>query len=113
MDSRPPAPKEDEPCLSFATVKNPEYLAFLRSRPCILCFSEHSEPHHVFKTLAGISYAGIGLKGSDFLAIPVCRRCHTRFHNGSLKLERSQMLELIIINIVNFEILKRSFGEKF
>ena len=102
-DRLSPAPKEIAPFLSYATIKDPAFLDFVRSRPCIICFREdRSEPHHVFKMFAGISYGGIGSKGSDFLALPVCRECHTRFHGDRFELERERILELIIVNLVCF-----------
>jgi hypothetical protein len=80
--------------------KNSQYLDFIRTRPCSLCFSPNTEPHHVFKRLRGISEAGMAQKGSHYLAIPVCRLCHERLGNASLKPSRDELLELIVINLI-------------
>lgn len=98
----PRAPKEDEPCLRKATIKDPHYLEFLRHRPCCICLSQWAEPHHVFKRFLGISYAGLGQKGSDLLAIPVCRSCHDKIHWGRLRVTREESLELIVANLVGY-----------
>ncbi len=101
---RPRAPQEDQPALRLATIKDSHYLEFLRERPCCIClrWGVRVEPHHLFKQLAGISYAGIGQKGSDLLAIPVCRECHIRFHSGALRLSREDALQLILVNLVQY-----------
>lgn len=45
------------------------YLEFIRLRPCCVCQESPAEPHH---TICG----GMSLKGSDFGAIPMCRKHH-------------------------------------
>ena len=50
--------------------RSPAYLAWVRDMPCIVCAAPApSEPHHC-------TTAGLRLKCSDCLVIPVCRRCH-------------------------------------
>lgn len=83
-------------------LRNPLYLDFIRSRPCSLCGFPVAEPHHVLKQLRGVSESGIGRKGSDYLSIPVCRRCHTEFHSGTRTLTHSELLRLIVIHLVCF-----------
>jgi hypothetical protein len=39
-------------------------------------------------------------KGADFLAIPVCRPCHTKFHDGTPKPSQAELFELIVIHLV-------------
>ncbi len=46
--------------------------------PCYVCQSSPSEPHH---TGAG----GVGVKGSDFTAVPLCRRHHRLAHSMGRK----------------------------
>jgi len=51
--------------------QDPAYLKFLRSLPCVICFSSrnveaaHTGPH------------GIGQKSCDYSCIPLCRQHHT------------------------------------
>ena len=51
-------------------VVDPLYLVFIRTQPCLACGNgAPSDPHH-------LTVGGIGLKGSDYLVIPLCRKCH-------------------------------------
>lgn len=79
--------------------RDEDYLKFLRSRPCSFC-ANPAEPHHGIRSLAGLSPAGMAQKGSDYVAIPVCRSCHTKIHEGTLRPERVELLDVIIINLV-------------
>lgn len=56
----------------------------------------------MFKQFVGLSYAGLGQKGSDLLAIPVCRSCHDKIHRGFLRLSREEFLELIVMNLAAY-----------
>lgn len=82
-------------------MRNPKYLEFIRTRPCWFCGRE-AEPHHSIKHLRPISDGGTARKGSDYLAIPLCRLCHGKVHSGQLKIERVELLEIIIVNLVAF-----------
>lgn len=84
------------------TMRNSTYLQFIRSRPCSFCAWSPCDPHHSIKRFRPVSEAGLGQKGSDYLAIPLCRRCHGNLHQGSLKLDRQELYELIIVNLVAF-----------
>lgn len=77
-----------------------QYLDFVRTRPCCFCAQPVTEPHHVFKRLRGISEAGMAQRGSDYLAIPVCRVCHDKLGNGSFQPNRAELLELIVIHLI-------------
>ena len=62
------------------TVRDPKYLAFLRKQPCCVCrwipstsCSYLIEAHH---TTTG----GMGIKGSDLQAVPLCFACHRHVH---------------------------------
>ena len=81
---------------------NPRYLEFVRSRACSFCAKPVVDPHHAIKRLRGISEAGLRQKGSDCLCIPACRKCHEKMHNGVLKPDLAEILELIVINLVCF-----------
>ncbi len=47
------------------------YLDFIREQPCLVCLDPIVEPHHT-KT--------VGAGGSDYNAVPLCRRCHASAH---------------------------------
>ncbi len=49
--------------------RSKRYLEYIRSQPCCICQATPAEPHH---TVGG----GTALKGSDFAAIPMCRKHH-------------------------------------
>jgi len=54
--------------------RSEEYLEFVRMLPCCICKEWPSEPHH---TESG----GVGMKGSDYSAIPLCRPHHRECHD--------------------------------
>lgn len=58
--------------------RSKKYIAFIRLQPCIVrgCW-DATEPHHA----GGIdSGRGVGIKGSDYHAVPLCRKHHTILH---------------------------------
>ena len=58
------------------SIKNPNYLKALRSKPCAICGRPGpSEPHHI-RNLDGPT--GVGCRPSDYLALPACRHCHDK-----------------------------------
>ena len=59
------------------TPRDPRYLSWLRTLPCAFCRSPApSEVSHHGRR-------GVGIKASDYLALPSCHRCHRR-HHGKL-----------------------------
>jgi hypothetical protein len=57
------------------TVRDPQYLEWLRRRPCVFCKAPPpSEASHHGKR-------GMGLKPSDHEALPLCRVHHQRWHD--------------------------------
>ena len=48
--------------------RSEEYLSYIRGLPCCVC-GKSAEPHH-------LGTGGMGMKGSDFSAIPMCRKHH-------------------------------------
>jgi len=59
------------------TNRNPEYLSWIRSKPCLKCCAPApSEAHH--EALTG---KGISCKGSDFETVPLCAECHRARHD--------------------------------
>jgi hypothetical protein len=83
-------------------MRDPDYLDFIRGRVCSFCASAATEPHHSLRQLAGMGAGGMRLKGPDYAAIPACRPCHLRIHGGALRVERVQLLEAIVVNLVCF-----------
>ena len=55
------------------TYRSARYLDFIRKQPCIITGSFPSVPHHTSK-------AGIGLKGSDYLTVPLKPELHNELH---------------------------------
>ena len=52
--------------------RDPRYLAWLATKPCLCCgvhMDARVDPHHA-------TTGGVGTKGSDLIAVPLCRRCH-------------------------------------
>lgn len=51
------------------------YLDWVRDKDCAFCFAPGpSDPHHY-------GPRGIGQKASDYLVVPLCRKCHDCFHS--------------------------------
>lgn len=57
------------------TPRDPAYLAHLRTQPCVFCGAHppSQASHH--------GRHGIGIKASDYLALPACATCHGRHHS--------------------------------
>lgn len=83
-------------------MRDPIYLDFIRTRVCSFCPSLQVEPHHAIRHFLGIGSGGVGVKGSDYLSLPVCRNCHTRIHSSYVRPERIELLELIVRNLICF-----------
>lgn len=69
--------------------RSPAYLAFVRRETCLLwrLSSAHAcqgkvQAHHPFKHLLWVSAGGIGRKGSDWLAVPLCYGGHHGWHTA-------------------------------
>ena len=59
------------------TYKNEQYLAYIRTLPCIICLQQ-AEPCHVRRSYFG---AGASKKPWDYVAIPGCRLHHNDVEN--------------------------------
>lgn len=85
--------------MRFPKLKTPRdsrYLDFIRSFPCVFCARTAEASHH--------GKHGMGLKPSDYNAIPLCRQHHQRWHNigsphftwdGLAKEEKAERFEAI------------------
>lgn len=83
------------------TMRDPRYLDFIRRRPCWFC-GKLAEPHHSIRHFPLISEGGIGVKGSDYLAVPLCRLCHEQMHSGHMKVKRELLMEIIITQLISY-----------
>ena len=60
--------------------RDPEYLEYIRNRPCLCCGKQHrSDAHHIRDTRT----AGIAIKSQDWYAIPLCHNCHLNIAHGT------------------------------
>jgi len=82
------------------TMRDPKYLDFIRSRACSFCGNPITDPHHAIRRLRGLSEAGLGQKGPDYLAMPICRKSHREFHDGKFTIDRGEILEICLTNLI-------------
>lgn len=67
-----------------APARSEDYLDYIRSLECCVCDEPPpNDPHHVQR--AGLG--GVGMKPSDYFAIPVCRDHHDGIHDNSRYIE--------------------------
>lgn len=86
------------------TVRDEDYLKFIRSKRCVVCGSDSPVPHH-----EPIRGTGIGMKGSDLETVPLCNRCHQHRHAyGVHTFWQHQDVKLIIIKLLSEYIEKQS-----
>lgn len=68
--------------------RNPRYLAYIRTLPCVTCGNAPSEAHHT-------GPHGIGIKASDYTAIPLCTEHHTAGRAAYHKIGRARFEWLV------------------
>ena len=61
----------------ISPVRSAKYLKFVRGQRCAFCPNPASEAHHVSRKSGG---GGMGLKGCDLLAAPLCNLHHREYH---------------------------------
>ena len=61
------------PCPKPVTDKDPKYLAWIRKQPCVTTGKTPCEAHHT-------ETGGMGMKGSDYSALPLCHTEHKLCH---------------------------------
>ena len=65
-------------------LRDESYLRWVAMRPC--CGCQAFPPNHAHH-LRGIGkFGGAGLKPPDYLAMPLCLRCHSDIHQGRIAL---------------------------
>ena len=62
-----------------ATLRDSQYLAWIRTLGCAACGELRDIHAHHTKT------GGMGIKASDYTAIPLCPRCHNEVHQHTGK----------------------------
>lgn len=89
------------------THRNASYLEFIRQLPCIACSTQAGvQAAHV--RMAGDG--GIGLKPSDYRAVPLCARCHGEQHqHGEATFWRARGADpnAVIIRLITAYIVDR------
>ncbi len=75
-------------------LRSPEYLKFIRSRPCCYCLADIDIQAHHIRGLGGI----MAEKPSDTLTIPLCAVHHSMLHSGNIKVdEKAEVAQMIKI----------------
>jgi len=78
------------------TDKDPKYLAWIRKQPCVITGRTPCEAHH---TQTG----GMGMKGSDYSALPLHHAEHQRCHQGgAITFWRNDVKQLIIDHLIKY-----------
>ena len=54
------------------------FKVFIKTRPCCVC---SAPPPNDFCHFTKRGYGGMGMKGSDFLALPMCHKHHMEQHS--------------------------------
>ena len=77
------------------TFKNPDYIKWIRSRPCWFRHCRlRAEPHHVRRSYWG---SGTSKKSHDYVAVPSCRTHHDPKYEDQMNVER-----VIIRNLMEY-----------
>jgi len=79
---------DDSTNFKIITIRDKKYLDFIRKQPCWRC--SKPSPSHAHHTETG----GVGIKGSDYSAIPECAKCHRIGHDLESK-KRENVYALI------------------
>lgn len=72
--------------------RSPAYLAYIRSKPCVVCGNPETIAHH-----EPMKQGGRGIKAPDTYCIPLCVRCHNDRHTIGSAFLNSYDLKIIII----------------
>jgi len=86
------------PHLKIKPYRSKEYLAFVRRHPCIKCSHTPSESAH-----QAFGYGGMGTKGPDIWAVPLCNDCHNNGEHqyGEKTFLGDLDLKLICLRLIN------------
>ena len=61
--------------------RSKKYLAYIKSKPCLICGSTATEPHH-----EPLGKAGMGIKAPDSHAVPLCHEHHVLRHSRGMSI---------------------------
>ena len=83
--------------------RNPKYLAWIRSKPCLIC-GQKSVAAHVRKQCWG---AGVGIRPHDYVAINLCRTHHSELDElygfvGFEEIHKIDIKRVIIDNLIKW-----------
>jgi len=73
----PMKPKRNVESERILLVSFDEYKEFVSANPCCVCGAQKADVHHFPRT--------VGAGAEDFKVIPLCRKCHTEYHNDPHK----------------------------
>lgn len=84
----------DRPRLFWAKPDSParaaHYFAFVRQLSCVVCGDDPpNDPHHFGKH-------AMGSKTDDYRAVPLCRRCHDKAHDGKLQDLQAKVINTLV-----------------
>lgn len=65
------------------TPRDPKYLAYIRTQPCVICGSTDTERIHAHHTSG--AGRGTGIKSADYFAVPLCYLHHHEVHQQGCK----------------------------
>ncbi len=77
------------------TFRSKKYLAFIRTKPCLVCGSPETVPHH-----EGLGRNMIGGKPPDSHAVPLCVLCHGIYHNTGPAYWKRVDIKMVIIKLL-------------
>jgi len=80
--------------------KNPEYVKFIRSLPCLACKKPGCDPHHIKSRGAG--------GGDSANLVPLCRVHHTMIHTyGRRTFEKKFHISLLVMAVNLWNVWKK------
>ncbi len=75
-----------------------EYLAWVRQQECVECRAPApSVPHHPRGQVYG---CGMGLKAPDWLAVPVCKTCHYKYHDKTFDDPQATQADWVVRTLI-------------
>lgn len=77
------------------TYRSKKYLAYIRTKKCLVCGSPETVPHH-----EGLGLNMMGGKSPDSHAVPLCSKHHAGYHNIGPKFWDMVDIKMEIIKLV-------------
>jgi len=79
-----------------------KYIKWIKTQKCCNCGDIGCDPHH----LIGFGMGSMGGKAGDELVVPLCRLCHTRFHDDPKGWNQLRWLAVTLSNAFKEGVLK-------